>query len=140
MPVEEEPLRTEAGSLTMVLKVRLLHDRSRVPQDVGRSLRVCEEVRRRRLSNTPPVRGRHVDRRTGPSQNTDIEEGSQPNFLNERLGPGKTDTGDAHHPGSVKEAIVVVTREIRDKGASAVQHVRSETGRIDTPGKLQTIR
>ena len=33
-----------------------------------------------------------------------------------------------------KEAIVVVTREIRDKGASAVQHVRSETGRIDTPG------
>ena len=40
---------------------------------------------------------------------------------NERLGSGKTDTGDAHHPGPVKETIVVVTGEIRDKGASAAK-------------------
>ena len=49
MSVEEEPIQTEAGSLTMVQEVRLLHERSRVPQNASRSLRVCEEVRRRRL-------------------------------------------------------------------------------------------
>ena len=44
----------------------------------------------------------------------DAEEGSKSNLRNERLGPGKTDIGDAHHPGPVKEATVVVTGEIRD--------------------------
>ena len=34
----------------------------------------------------------------------------------------------------------VDTGKICDKGASTVQHVGSETGRIDTPGKLQIIR
>ena len=75
-----------------------------------------------------------------PSQDSDAEEGSQSNLRNERLGSGKTDIGDAYHPGPVKEAIVAVTGKIRDKGASTVQHVGSETGRIDTPGKLQVIR
>ena len=35
---------------------------------------------------------------------------------------------------------MAVTRKVRDKGASTVQHVGSETGWIDTPGKLQVIR
>ena len=48
--------------------------------------------------------------------------------------------GDAHHPGPVKQAIVVVTRKARDTSPSTVQHVESETGRIDTPDKLQAIR
>ena len=66
----------------------------------------------------------------------DAEEGSKSNLHNERLGSGKTDTGDAYHPGPVEEAIVVVTRKVRDKGASTVQHVGSKTGRTDTPDKL----
>ena len=33
------------------------------------------------------------------------------NLHNERLGSGKTDTGDAYHPGPVEEAIVAVTRK-----------------------------
>ena len=140
MSVEEEPIWTEAGSPTMVLEVRLLHYRPRLPQNASRSLCVCEEVRWRRLPNTPSVRGWHVDRRTEPSQDSDAEEGSKSNLRNERLGSGKTDIGNAHHPTPVKEAIVVVTGKICDKGASAVQHVGSETGRIDTPGKLQIIR
>ena len=74
------------------------------------------------------------------AQDTDAEEGSQSNLRDERLGSGKTDTGDAHHPGPVKEPIVAVTGEIRDKSASAVQHVGSKTGRIDTASILQIIR
>ena len=97
------------------------------------------EVRRRRLPDPAPVRGRHVDRRTRPSQDSDAEEGSESD-LRDGLGFGKTDTGDAHHPGPVEEAIVAVTRKVCDKGASTIQHVGSKTGRIDTPGKLQVIR
>ena len=44
IPVEEELIWTKASSPVMVPEVRLLHDRSRIPQDAGRSLRVCEEV------------------------------------------------------------------------------------------------
>ena len=135
--VEEELIRTEAGSPAMVLEVRLLHDRPRVSQIASRSLRVCKEVRRRRLPDTPSVRGRHVDRQTGPSQDTDAEEGSLSNLRDERLGSGKTDTGDAYHPGPIKEAIVAVTGKVHDKGNSVVQHVESEIGWIDTPDKLQ---
>ena len=43
MSVEEEPIRIEAGSPTMVPEVRLLHYRSRIPQNASRSLHVCEE-------------------------------------------------------------------------------------------------
>ena len=101
---------------------------------------MIQEVRRRRLPDTPLVRGQHVDRRTRPSQDTNAEEGSEPDLLNERLGSDKTDTGDAYHSGLVKEAIVAVTGEVRDKCASTVQHVRCETGQINTLGKLQVIR
>ena len=38
MSVEEEPIRTEAGSPTMVPEVQLFHDRSRIPQNASRSL------------------------------------------------------------------------------------------------------
>ena len=75
-----------------------------------------------------------------PSQDLDAEEGSQSNLRNEGLGSGKTDTGDAHHPGPIEEAVVAVTGKVCDKGASTVQHVGSETGRIDTPDKLQVVR
>ena len=128
------------GSPTMVPEVRLLHDRPRVPQNASRSLCVCEEVQRRRLPNTTPIRGRHINRRTRPSQDSDAEEGSKSNLRNEGFGSGKTDTGNAYHPGPVEEVIVAITGKVRDKGASMVQHVRSKTGRIDTPGKLQVIR
>ena len=47
MSVEEEPIWIEAGSPIVVPEVQLLHDRSRIPQNATRSLRVCEEVRRR---------------------------------------------------------------------------------------------
>ena len=40
----------------------------------------------------------------------------------------------------LSSATVVVTGEIRDKGASAVQHDRSKNCRINSPGKLQIIR
>ena len=50
----------------------------------------------------------------------DAEEGSQSNLCDERLGSGKTDTGDAYHPGPVEETTVAVTGKIRDKGASVV--------------------
>ena len=59
-----------------------------------------------------------------PSQDTDAKEGPEPDLLNERLGSGKIDVGDAYHPEPANEATMVVTREIHDKGASAVQHVR----------------
>ena len=42
------------------------------------------------------------------------------NLLNERFGSGKTDIGHAHNLGSVEETVVVVAREVRDKGASKV--------------------
>ena len=40
----------------MVPKIRILHYRQRVPQNAGRLLHVCEELRRRRSSHTPVVR------------------------------------------------------------------------------------
>ena len=46
MPIEEEVIRIEAISLGMVQKVRLLHDRPWIPQDVGQALCACEQVRR----------------------------------------------------------------------------------------------
>ena len=56
-----------------------------------------------------------------------MKEGFQSDLRDERLGFGKIDTGDAHHPGPVEEAIVPVVGKIRDKGALAVQHVGSKT-------------
>ena len=45
VPVEEELIWIEARSPTMVPEVQLLHDRPWIPQDAGRPLRICEEVR-----------------------------------------------------------------------------------------------
>ena len=75
-----------------------------------------------------------------PRQDLDAEEGPELDLLNERLGFSKTDIGNAHHPGPVKEVVVVVIGEVRDKGASTVQHVGGKTDRINTSGKLQAIR
>mgnify|MGYP006889373606 FL=1 len=44
MPVEEESLPTKAGASAMVPEARIIHGRTRVPQDVGRPLHVCEEI------------------------------------------------------------------------------------------------
>ena len=54
-----------------------------------------------------------------------LNQGSKSDLLNEGLGSGETDTGDAHHLGPVEEAVVAVTRKVCDKGASTVQHVES---------------
>ena len=88
MLVEAEFVRIEASSPAMVPDVRFLHDRSRIPQHVGPPLCVREEIRRRRLPNTPIVCGRYADRRTRPNQNRDAEEGPEPVLLNERYGSG----------------------------------------------------
>ena len=57
-------------------------------------------------------------------------------FSMKDLGPAR----QIHHPGPEEEAVVAVTREVRDKGASPVQHVGSKTGRVDPPGKLQVVQ
>ena len=62
-----------------------------------------------------------------PNQNQNVEEGL-PNLLNERFGSGKTSIGDVHNSGPVEEAIVVFTREVRDKGVSKVQHDKCQAG------------
>ena len=45
MPVEEELIRIEESSPTMVSEVGLLHDRPWIRQDACGLLRVCEDAR-----------------------------------------------------------------------------------------------
>ena len=80
-----------------------------------------------------------MNRRTRPSQDTDAEEGSKLDLLNGRFGSSTTDIGNAYHPRPVEVVVVVVTREVFDKGASMVQHVGGKTGMIHTSSKLQAI-
>ena len=49
------------------------------------------------------------------------------------------DPGNAHCPGQDKEVVMIVTREIRDKGALEIQHGKYETGRFDTSARKQAI-
>ena len=68
-----------------------------------------------------------------PEEDQKLEEGSVQVIHDEGHGTGEADPRDAHSPRSDEEAIVVVTREIREKGAPKVQHVGCKTGRV---GKL----
>ena len=56
------------------------------------------------------------------------------------MGPTKQILGMHISPRSDEEAIVAVTREVREKGAPKVQHVGCETGWVDIADQLQVVR
>ena len=91
-------------------------------------------------SHPSTVCRRHVDHRTGPEEDQNLQEGSEQVIRDEGHGIGKENPRDAHSLGSDKEVIVAVTEEVRDKGAPEVQHGGCETGRVDTASKLQIVR
>ena len=72
----------------------------------------------------------------GPEEDRKLEEGSEQVIHDEGHGTEETDPRDAHSLRSDEEAIVVVTREVREKGASKVQHAGCETGRVDTADQV----
>ena len=96
MFIEKELVWVEASSSTSVLKIRILHDRQRVRQNVGQSLCICEEIQWRRFPHPLVVRGQHVDCRTGPYEDPSAEEGLEQVVLDERYGSGEANPGYAH--------------------------------------------
>ena len=57
-----------------------------------------------------------------PCDDLNTAEGLEQVILDERHGSCKANLGDAHSPGSNKEDVVVVTREIRNKDAPKIRH------------------
>ena len=99
-----------------------------------------QEVLRRWFPHPSTICRRHADCRTKPEEDGKFEEGHEEVIRDEGRGTGEADPRDAHSPRSDEEAIVAVTREVREKGAPKVQHVGCETGWVDTTHQLQAVQ
>ena len=57
MLIEKELVRAKAGTSAMVTEIRIFHDQQWVPQNVVRSVRICEEIPRRIFPHSQIVHG-----------------------------------------------------------------------------------